>query len=61
MVLQVHFGEADEQNASVKDKGDNGEVQAEVAEDYEDLGYPKLQVLIFVECSSDDGILMLMI
>jgi len=56
LVLQVHFGEAGEQNASVKDKGDNEEVQAEVAEDYKDLGYPKLQVLIFVECSSDVGI-----
>jgi len=56
VVLQVHFGEAGEQNASVKDKGDNEEVQAEVAEDYKDLGYPKLQVLIFVECSSDVGI-----
>ena len=31
------FGEAGEQNASVKDKGDNEEVQAEVAEDDEDL------------------------
>ena len=40
VVLQVHFGEADKQNASVKDKGDNEEVQAEVAEDYKDLGYP---------------------
>jgi len=56
VVLQVHFGEADKQNASVKDKGDNEEVQAEVAEDYEDLGYPKVQVLISVECSSDAGI-----
>ena len=37
VVLQVHFGEAGEQNASVKDKGDNEEVQADVAEDYKDL------------------------
>ena len=37
VVLQVHFGEAGELNASVKDKGDNEEVQADVAEDYKDL------------------------
>ena len=40
----------------MKDKGDNEEVQEEVAEDYEDLGYPKVQVLISVECSSDAGV-----
>ena len=40
----------------MEEKGDDEEVQEEVAEDYEDLGYPKLQVLIFVECSSVVGI-----
>ena len=40
----------------MKDKGDSEEVQEEVAEDYEDLGYPKLQVLIFVEYSSVVGV-----
>ena len=36
-----HFGEANRR--CMKGKGDNEEVHADVAEDDEDLGYPKLQ------------------